>query len=206
MIKTGLYSKCLTYNFKKLFESKGYTWFDKGAYNLNIIGVRKRLYNNKVTNLYDDMLIVDYNTEVGHKRQLFNITTKPGLYYMQKLGNPKGTAILVPNQYRGCWQIGLHQGKYKALVQRKPVAVYRDGNKDDVFDLEPVSIQNGLFGINIHRSNETWTRNTIDQYSAGCQVFNNPIDFNAFLRLCEKQKARYGNSFTYTLINEEDMI
>lgn len=206
MIKTGLYSKCLTYNFKKLFESKGYTWFDKGAYNLNIIGVRKKLYNNKVTNLYDDMLIVDYNTEVGHKRQLFNITTKPGLYYMQKLGNPKGTAILVPNQYRGCWQIGLHQGKYKALVQRKPVAVYRDGNKDDIFDLEPVSIQNGLFGINIHRSNETWTRNTIDQYSAGCQVFNNPTDFNAFLRLCEKQKAKYGNTFTYTLINEEDMI
>ena len=172
---------------------------------LNIIGVRKNNPNNKITNLYDDILIVDYNTEVGHKRQLFNITTEPGAYYMEKLSNPYGTAILVPNQYRGAWQIGLHRGKYKALVQRKPVSVYRDGNKNDVYDLEPTSIQNGLFGINIHRSNEAWTRNTIDQYSAGCQVFNNPTDFLAFLRLCEKQKERYGNSFTYTLINETDL-
>lgn len=206
MIKTGLYSKCLTYDFKKLFKSKGYTWFDKGAYNLNIIGIRKNNPNNKITNLYDDILIVDYNTEVGHKRQLFNITTEPGAYYMKKVSNPIGTAILVPNQYRGTWKIGLHRGKYKALVQYKPVSVYRDGNKDDIYDLEPTSIQNGLFGINIHRSNETWTRNTIDQYSAGCQVFNNPTDFNSFLRLCEKQKERYGNSFTYTLVNEDDLI
>ena len=62
-----------------------------------------------------------------------------------------------------------------------------------------------MFGINIHRSNENWTRTTIDKYSAGCQVFNSPIDFTAFIRLCEEQKKRYGNSFTYTLINEEDM-
>ena len=112
---------------------------------------------------------------------------------------------MVPNQYRGAWQIGLHRGKYKALVQRKPVSVYRDGNKNDIYDLKPTSIQNGLFGINIHRSNEAWTRNTIDQYSAGCQVFNNPHDFLSFLRLCEKQKDKYGNSFTYTLINETDL-
>lgn len=206
MIKTSLYSKCLIYNFQKLFQQKGYAWFDKGTYNLNIIGVRKNNPNNKITNLYDDIIIIDYNTEVSHKRQMFNITTEPGTYYMKNLCNTKGTAILVPNQYHGCWQLGLHQGKYKALVQCKPVSVYRDGNKDDVYNLEPITIQNGLFGINIHRSDENKTRNTIDKYSAGCQVFNNPTDFNAFLRLCEKQKARYGNSFTYTLLNEEDLI
>ena len=43
------------------------------------------------------------------------------------------------------------------------------------------------------------------QYSAGCQVFNSPIEFNSFMRLCEEQRKLYGNSFTYTLINEEDM-
>ena len=41
MIKTGLYSKCLTYDFKKLFQDKGYAWFDKGAYNLNTLEVKK---------------------------------------------------------------------------------------------------------------------------------------------------------------------
>ena len=204
-MKVSLYTKCLSYNFKKLFELKGYTWFDKGVYNLNIIGIR-RANKNKVTNTYDDVLVMDYNTDCGHKRNVYNITTEPGIYYMKNIIDDKGCAILVPGQYKGCFRIGLHKNKYKALVQCKPVSVYRDNNKDDIFDLSPTSVTTGLYGINIHRSNETWTRNTIDKYSAGCQVFNNPVEFTAFMRVCEKQKVRYGNSFTYTLLNEEDLV
>ena len=203
-MKTSLLTKCTAYNFEKLFKEKGYAWFTKGNYNLNIVGIRSN-NNNKVTNQYDDILIVDYNTGNGHKRVCYTITTEPGKYYMQNLGNPKGTAILVPGQYRGCWQIGLHRGKYKALCQKKEVKVYRDGNKNMTYDMTSESINKGIFGINIHRSNEAWTRKTIDKYSAGCQVFNNHIEFNSFMRLCEEQRKLYGNSFTYTLINEDDM-
>lgn len=203
-MKTPLTTKCDNYDFKKLFQKKGYAWFEKGVYNLNIVGIRANA-NRKVTNKYDDVLVVDYNTNSGHKRVMYNITTEPGTYYMKNLCNADGAAILVPNQYRGCWQLGLHRGKYKALVQKKAVKVYRDKNKDDIYDLNPETIQNGIFGINIHRSNETWTRTTVDQYSAGCQVFNGPDAFTSFMRLCEEQRKRYGNSFTYTLINEEDM-
>ena len=136
-----------------------------------------------------------------------NITTEPGDYYMRKkLGNVKGTAILVPGQYRACWQIGYHKGQYEALCQRQSVKVYRDGNYDNKYDCDPATIQNGMFGINIHRSNEGWTRETVDQYSAGCQVFNNNKDFLEFMKLCNKQKKLYGNTFTYTLINEKDMV
>lgn len=203
-MKISLQEKCTMYNFEKLFKSKGYTWFTRGDYNLNIIGIRSN-NKNRVTNKFDDILIVDYNTGVGHKRVMYDITTEPGKYYMINLMNVKGAAILVPGQYRGCWQLGLHRGRYKALCQKKDVKVYRDNNKDMIYDISPKTIDKGLFGINIHRANEQYTRNTIDQYSAGCQVFNNPIDFDAFMRLCEQQKKRYGNSFTYTLINEEDM-
>ena len=202
-MKTGLFTKCTTYNFEKLFKDKGYAWFTKGSYNLNIIGIRSN--NNKVTDKYDDILVVDYNTDNGHKRVCYTITTEPGKYYMQNLCNPKGAAILVPGQYRGCWQIGLHHGKYKALCQRKAVKVYRDNNKDMIYNMTPKSIDKGIFGINIHRSNKTCICNTIDKYSAGCQVFNDPVEFNAFMRLCETQRKLYGNTFTYTLINEEDM-
>ena len=202
-MKTGLFTKCTTYNFEKLFKDKGYTWFTKGSYNLNIIGVRSN--NNKVTDKYDDILVVDYNTDNGHKRVCYTITTEPGKYYMQNLCNPKGAAILVPGQYRGCWQIGLHHGKYKALCQCKAVKVYRDNNKDMIYNMTPKSIDKGIFGINIHRSNKTCICDTIDKYSAGCQVFNDPVEFNAFMRLCETQRKLYGNTFTYTLINEEDM-
>ena len=203
-MKTGLLTKCTVYDFEKLFKVKGYVWFTKGNYNLNIIGIRSN-NKNKVTNKYDDMLVVDYNTGNGHKRVCYTITTEPGIYYIKNLCNSKGAAILVPGQYRGCWQIGLHRGKYKALCQKKEVKVYRDNNKNMIYDINPENIDKGIFGINIHRSNETYTRNTIDQYSAGCQVFNNPVEFNAFMRLCEEQRKLYGNSFTYTLINEEDM-
>lgn len=203
-MKTGLLTKCAVYDFEKLFKAKGYVWFTKGNYNLNIIGIRSN-NKNKVTNKYDDVLVVDYNTGNGHKRVCYTITTEPGIYYIKNLCNSKGAAILVPGQYRGCWQIGLHRGKYKALCQKKEVKVYRDNNRNMIYDINPETINKGIFGINIHRSNETYTRNTIDQYSAGCQVFNNPVEFNAFMRLCEEQRKLYGNSFTYTLINEEDM-
>ena len=203
-MKTGLLTKCTVYDFEKLFKAKGYVWFTKGNYNLNIIGIRSN-NNNKVTNKYDDMLVVDYNTGNGHKRVCYTITTEPGIYYIENLCNSNGAAILVPGQYRGCWQIGLHRGKYRALCQKKEVKVYRDNNKNMIYDMNPENINKGIFGINIHRSNETYTRNTIDKYSAGCQVFNNPVEFNAFMRLCKEQRKLYGNSFTYTLINEEDM-
>lgn len=205
MIETNLYKKCLDYDFERLFKRKGYAYFKNGIYNLNIIGIRSN-QQNKVTNKYDDILVVIYNTNTKTNRQVYNITTEPGLYYMTKQhGSANGTAILVPGQYRGCWQIGLHQGKYKALCQKKAVAVYRDKNYDVTYDMNPETIEKGIFGINIHRSSEYNVTTEINKYSAGCQVFNDNKDFTAFMRLCEKQKELYGNSFTYTLINEEDL-
>lgn len=203
-MKESLINKIYKADFQKILKKKGYAYFNTGQYNLNIIGIRAD--NNKVTNKYDDYIVVEYKSARGAEQLIYSITTEPGKYYMQtKLGNSKGTAILVPGQYRGCWQIGKHNGKYKALVQCKPVKVYRDGNKNDIYDLNPETIDNGLFGINIHRSNEAFTRSTIDMYSAGCQVFNNPSNFTTFMNVCERQRERYGNSFTYTLINEKDL-
>lgn len=203
-MKTYLSNKCYNYDFAKLFAKKGYAWFSKGDYNLNIIGVRSN-NNNKITNSFDDFLIVDYVCSAGHRRVVYPITTDPGIYYMVHNLTSNGCAILVPGQYRGCWEIGLHKGKYKALVQKKPLSVYRDNNKDDIYDLNPDTIEKGVFGINIHRSNEKVTSVLVDKWSAGCQVFSNPVNFTSFMRLCEEQRKRYGNSFTYTLINEEDM-
>ena len=42
-------------------------------------------------------------------------------------------------------------------------------------------------------------------YSAGCQVFADPKDFAKFIELCKKQSTLYGNSFTYTLLDEKDL-
>ena len=206
MIKPNFNSICTYADYEKIFKQKGYAYFTKGQYNLNIIGIRSN-NQNKVTNLFDDLLVVIYKTPTGKwQRVSYSITTEPGTYYMtRKLLNPKGTAILVPGQYRECWELGKHKGKYKALVQKKPVKVYRDGNKDNIYDMVSKCIDNGVFGINIHRSDEFVKVNYVNSYSAGCQVFSDPNDFKKFIALCEKQRQLYGNSFTYTLLNEEDV-
>lgn len=205
MIKTGLATKLQNYNFEELFKKKGYAFFTKGYYNLNIIGVRHN--TNKVTNVFDDFIIVDYvNSDDMHKRYVWSATTKPGLTIFKNPTNPKGAPLLVPNQYRGTWTIGKHRGKYKALVQCKQVSVYRDNNKDDIIDLLPEKTDKGLFGINIHKASDIKDPTVVNNWSAGCQVFQHKEDFTKFMRLVEKQVASgLGNKFTYTLVNETDL-
>ena len=202
MIEINLANKCANADFEKIFARKGYAFFTKGEYNLNIIGVRHK--GSKVTNHFDDCLVVIYNTaNEKNVKRVFVCTTLPGKKAMEHPTAIKGTAILKEGQYRGAYQIGYHKGKYKALCQKKPLPVYRDGNKDDKFDLNPLSIDKGIFGINIHKAGDNST--LVDGWSYGCQVLSKSIDFNALMRLVERSASIYGNSFTYTLINEEDL-
>ena len=202
MIEISLFNKCVKADFQKIFARKGYTFFTKGEYNLNIIGVRHK--GSKVTNHFDDCLVVIYNTpNEQNVKRVFVCTTLPGKKAMDHPTQIKGTAILKPGQYRGAYQIGYHKGKYKALCQKKPLIVYRDNNKDQVYDLSPISIDRGIFGINIHKAGDNST--LVDGWSYGGQVLAKSIDFNALMRLVEKSANIYGNSFTYTLINEEDL-
>lgn len=202
-MKTGLYNKVLTYDFKKLFARKGYAFFTKGAYNLNIIGVRAS--GKKVTNTFNDYLVLIYNTnQDDNLRKVFTITTDPGRTMMINPINPQGTAILVPGQYRAGWKLGYHKN-YQALVQNKTVKVYRDRNKDEIYDLDPKTIQQGQFGINIHKAGNF--SKFIDNWSAGCQVFQSSNEFSRFMGYVKKQiAAGLGDKFTYTLVNEEDLV
>lgn len=97
--------------------------------------------------------------------------------------------------------MGLHRGKYLALVQRKPVTIMRDYDRDASLDFYNGKKTTGLFGINVHRANSTGRTKTVDKYSAGCQVFENAAAFQEFLRLCARHRSMYGNKFTYTLID-----
>lgn len=202
MIETTLFNKCANADFQNIFAKKGYAFFTKGEYNLNIIGVRHK--GSKVTNHFDDCLVVIYNTTTEKNiKKVFTCTTLPGKKAMEHPTQVKGTAILKPGQYRGAYKIGYHKGKYKALCQAKSLPVYRDGNKDDKFDLNPISIDKGILGINIHKAGDNST--LVDGWSYGCQVLAKSLDFNALMRLVDRSASIYGNSFTYTLINEEDL-
>ena len=67
-------------------------------------------------------------------------------------------------------------------------------------------IQEGVFGINIHRSSATGTSTFVENWSEGCQVFANVKDFESFMNICKKARDVHGNSFTYTLIESADIV
>jgi len=187
-------------------KSKGYKYFTGGDYDVNIIGVRNSDTHGKVTNAFDDCVTISYKEEGKWKFHCFKATTDPGSHWEQNLLNKDGVAILKPGQYRGSHQIGLHQGKYEALCQRKPLKVYRDDNLDDHYDLDENTVQEGIFGINIHKAGKFVNGSTqIDKWSAGCQVFSKESDFNEFMELIHKAKDVWGNSFTYTLVDSSDI-
>ena len=102
--------------------------------------------------------------------------------------------------------IGLHQGKYEALRQRKPVKVYRDNDKDLEYDTDEDTIKEGIYGINIHRSNPYDQSYYVNKWSAGCQVFKKVADFHEFMDICRKAKDIWGNSFSYTLIESKELV
>lgn len=168
-------------------------------FELNIIGIRS---NTSVPNVFNDSINLLFTDNTGRLASIsWRATTDPGTYWLKSPMNPQGTAILKPGQYVGSHGLGMHRGKYLALVQIRPVTVIRDFNRDGKTDYASGREETGLFGINIHRAMAEGTTKTIDKYSAGCQVFANANDFSVFLQLAERHKNLYGNSFTYTLLS-----
>jgi len=197
-----------TENVLSVMRDKQYTVFTR-PYEMNIIGFRAA---RKTANQFDDKLHLifksDKNKWVHH---LFEITTDPGTYWLSNPMNAKGTAILKEGQYRNAYQVGLHgKKKVKALVQRgNKVTVFRDYNRDNILDFNNGVEDTGFFGINIHTLYNYGTDRGEQIYreSAGCQVFSKPSEFvQEFLPLCDIHRERYGNRFSYSLIDHRSRL
>ena len=177
-------------------KAKGYRWFED---KLNIVGVRNSLVGNRVTNAFDDWITVSRLDNGVWKYYEWSATTDPGRKGVMEYHNPNGVARMVPGQYIDSHGLGLHQGRYQALKQFKNVKVYRDANKDLVYD--ETKIQEGVFGINIHKAGVDST--LVENWSEGCQVFKRAQEFEAFMELCRKSGQK---AFTYTLIESKDIV
>ena len=123
---------------------------------------------------------------------------------------------------------------HPALRQVKEITVYRDFNKNDVLDipdvksLKPSRINTynyqggivkdyysnsiliyrehrGIFGINCHRASMYQLLQRVGLYSEGCQVHQSYSKYTKeFLPIIKEAVEKWGNKFSYTLINEED--
>ena len=183
-------------------KAKGYAWFEGAKdFDVNIVGVRNSATGDKVTNVFDDHITISYKENGDWKFHVWPATTDPGKKGVMEYHNAAGVARLVEGQYRGSHTLGLHQGKYEALKQQKPVKVYRDANRDMTFNEDKIA--EGIFGINIHKAGADSTY--VENWSEGCQVFKRSKDFDEFMAICRKASAIHGKSFTYTLIESADL-
>jgi len=182
--------------FINAMEFKGFKIFKEQSksLNLNIVGWRSKYTR---VNQFDDILAVYWRSGGFWESRAWPITTYPGIHYLRNPLSSKGTSILVPGQYLSSYSLGVFKG-YTALKQVKPVKVYRDKNKDSAFDQSIATIEEGLFGLHIHKAGvfSQWVGNA----SAGCQVFQKSEDFKDFIKLCEQAALMWGNLFTYTLM------
>lgn len=195
--------------FLRNVERLGYKVFTSGQYNLNLIGVRSSATD---AGKFDDWITCWYKNEndqwVSH---WWAATTDPGDYWLENPMNVDGTAIMVPGQYRGLWKVGQHKG-YKAFQQAGSVSVYRDDTRDRRLHTSG-PIDSGFFGINGHASDsDPWDssdriRQEVGRWSAGCQVWADSAGFREAVELAEKSiQIGFSNSFTYTLVQESDVL
>jgi len=189
----------------KSIDSEGYQ-IDKRPNALNIVGIR----NSKATdqNTFDDLLAYFYWDDKGKLQgKVAPATTDPSTYFLQSPLNSAGTAILKSGQYKNAYKIGTHKGKYEALVQTgAPVTTIRDNDRNAYINYFAITTS-GYYGINIHRASRGKNNAAyIDKDSAGCQVFRDEDDFSEMMSLARIHKNKYGNNFTYTLIDDRDFI
>jgi hypothetical protein len=185
-------------------KSLGYTIYTN-PYKLNIIGIRSANKTDQ-TKFDDRIAYFTYDNNGKLIGKIASATTDPSTTYLEKPINLNGTAILKSGEYKDAYKIGLHRGKYQAVVQNKPVTVIRDNDRNAIINYFGKT-DTGMFGINIHRA--TIGKNNeflIDKDSAGCQVFQKVADFNDFMLMANKSKEVNGNSFSYILLDEIDKV
>ena len=183
-------------NVLRYMKSQDYVIYTE-PYKLNIVGVRNA---QSQPNKFDDDIFVFDKTNSGiWEVNKYPATTDIGTYFLLNPMSDLGSAMLKEGQYVDSYARGLHRGSYTALVQTKPVVVYRDYDRNATFDFNQDEMT-GKFGINIHKAGENSIE--VNDWSAGCQVFSNRDNFNEFMDMTKTHADNYGNSFTYTLIDE----
>ena len=210
-----------------------YKFFDKGAYNLNVIAERK---DDVFDNAPSDVLHVAYRDEKLKPKVLtIKWTTMPGtvgaVYTPITTGgiNVKtgkwevvtGVAALVEAQYLKTYKYVKNVDywlKYSFLQQVKPVMVYRDSNRDNILNRTAVIHtdeglgQANLFKIHQHiMSPKGVDSNVLNYiynnkpvvYTMGCQGSPEP-SFKKYIELVDKSAKLYGDILTYTLVGSSD--
>ena len=193
----------------KIVKSGGGEVYEQPGF-VNFCGVR----NNATNDTFNDTLYIYWkegNSFTCVKTDGF--TTKPGKRVILNENGKSaknGAAILKEGWHKDIWHIGKHQGKYTALRSSggitKPTTVTRDNTqygKKGKYELRIFKDKTdiGFFGINFHKSG-TPQGNSVNGWSAGCQVFKTQKDFEFMLDKAQTATSRGQKTFSYFLVNQ----
>jgi hypothetical protein len=167
----------------RAMENKGY-WLARVPGYVNIAYVE----NSSGPNQFNDLRLV-FTVRDGAPYLLgkWEATTEPGRYYTDHPMNPKGAARIAFGQYKA-WVVGTHAGSHEALVQRGPIRVHRDLNRD-YSRLGDAEETGSGFGINQHWGYDL-PHDDIGKASAGCLVGRTRAGHRRFMAIL-KQDPRY---------------
>jgi hypothetical protein len=152
--------------------------------------------NDNAPNQFNDLRVVmRVVAGVPSIAGLWEATTEPGVLYTDNPINAKGAARIAFRQFHA-WQVGMHRGNHKALIQTGgPVAVHRDANRD--FKREGDELDIGYFGINQHGGYDQ-SPTDIGSASAGCLVGRRMAGHRAFMELVKgDRRYREDNKFVF---------
>ena len=145
-------------------DALGFTVHEDGQ--PNVIAARGP---GRIAGNFDDILHVVRKVEGEWVELMFSCTADPGRYYMINPMNQRGCAIVQQGQWK--FRLGnrsARKGGYRCLVQAEPISVWRDANLDDNIDQE--FIEDGWYGIQLHRASERGSTGEVGRWSAGCIV------------------------------------
>ena len=184
-----------------------------------------------LTNKFTDVVIVAWIEGGKQFAESYPATTVPGASWSLSTNskfatstgkNANGVGIMKEKQYINQYTPGMHHGGSKvphlALRSVSGQSAHRDKNYSDNWLTLAIDPQNklgknmsGLFqdggGMQLHNSGASTAANkTVDNWSAGCQVFANQKQHNRLMELVGKsQKATKAKSFSYVLLNNKEI-
>lgn len=196
-------------------SSKGYKIYTR-PYEMNIVGIRRSYEGMAYSNAFTDTMYLIYKIDDSDKWEIkkYRCSTMPGYFRLveggknidvkqsAKMQARNGQGILKPAQYIDVYAIGVFPSSYgtTAMVTLGPQKAYRDKTTGPTIKYTD-DIQ-GYFGMFIHRGYPGGVNN----WSEGCQIFQSDGDLNDFFKWCQKHKEKYGNKFSYTLMEERSLV
>lgn len=183
-------------------ESRGYE-IARGLNELNIAYVEGAELdgtpNTDEADRWNDLgLLIEFD-EAGAPQIVHRAvcTTEPGYAatMAQRARLFGGVARVQLTQYRACWQMGFHKGNpaHPALVQRAPMLVHRDRNRDGK---RTGDLLMSASGINQHGTRPGYLSRLVGTWSEGCLVRLNWDDHLHFITML-KTDPRYVADSTF---------